>query len=285
MNDWNSLIADVKNWFYLRHLDSAIVGFSGGVDSATTAALLHAAGIKVKLVLALTPGQKRESNFDAFEFASLYPGMDAVDMGFEMPWLDKGFGEFAVPDEGKEAALPILRNACFYAVAAMVRTEGFSPVVVGTANFDEAAYLGFWGKASDGAQDFYPISHLFKSEVRELARYLKVPEEIIKAIPSGDLLWSGELNDHKMIGATYPQIEEVAKFAFRNPMTLEMIEFIQKNTDEPEKFMLNIVKNQHKYGLTFPGYHLKPVLEHFRKNFYGTIAYAAATYLKTHNKQ
>lgn len=275
MQNWPDLINDVKNWFHLRHLDSAVVGFSGGVDSATTAALLHAAGIRVSIVpvriSGLTKANVRSSNYDEFDFAKLYDGMEAD------PFTAPMAGH--VTDAGKEAALPIIRNAYFYAKAAELRESGFNPVVVGTANFDEAAYLGFWGKASDGAQDFYPISHLFKSEVRELARFLKVPEEIINAVPSGDLQWSGDLNDQKMIGATYPQIEAVAQFACKNPPTAHMIEFILNNTDEPQKFMDNIVRNQHKYGLTFPGYHLKPFLEHFRKNFYGTIAYAAATFM------
>ena len=53
----------------------------------------------------------------------------------------------------------------------------------GTTNRDEGAYLGFFGKASDGMVDLQPISDLHKSEVRALATRLGVPAEIVEAAP------------------------------------------------------------------------------------------------------
>ena len=278
MNKHEYLIDDVKHWFEQRNLDTAVVGFSGGIDSATTVALLDAAGIRTHIVLANAPGQRRESSYDPTYMVDQYKNVYCHILSFNMPTYGNDFfGESSMIDAAKEAALPILRNACFYAVAAEVREHGYKPVVVGTANFDEAAYLGFWGKASDAAQDLYPISHLHKSEVYELAAYLKVPKSIIHATPSGDLLWSGTQNDYLMIGATYDQIESLVKYVDQ-PKWRSMngiMEFIENNVDDPKLFVKNIIKNAFKYQLPFPGFHVDKRLEYFRNNFYNAILVAA----------
>lgn len=57
--------------------------------------------------------------------------------------------------------------------------------VAGTPNRLEYAQ-GFFVKNGDGAADFKPIAHLYKSQVYELARYLRVPDEIISRQPTTD---------------------------------------------------------------------------------------------------
>ncbi|MCX6827536.1 MAG: NAD(+) synthase, partial [candidate division Zixibacteria bacterium] len=57
--------------------------------------------------------------------------------------------------------------------------------VVGTGNKDEHCQ-GFFVKYGDGGADLKPIAHLFKIQVYQLAELLKVPEEIIKRIPTTD---------------------------------------------------------------------------------------------------
>ena len=57
--------------------------------------------------------------------------------------------------------------------------------VAGTPNRLEYA-LGFFVKLGDGAADFKPIAHLYKSQVYQLGRYLGVPEEILRRPPTTD---------------------------------------------------------------------------------------------------
>jgi NAD+ synthase len=57
--------------------------------------------------------------------------------------------------------------------------------VAGTPNrleYDQ----GFFVKQGDGAADFKPIAHLYKTQVYQLARHLDVPEEILARAPTTD---------------------------------------------------------------------------------------------------
>lgn len=271
-----SLQNDIKDWFGRNGLNTAIVGFSGGIDSSVTAALCATAGIKTIIIRSNLKDQTFSSPITPREFSNLFENMFYNEFNFE---LDNN-----LTNVEKEAALPIVRNSYFYAIAAGERAKNHNPCVVGTTNFDEASYLGFWGKASDGAQDFYPISHLYKSQVYDLANQLKIPNEIIKATPSGDLQFSGELNDLKMIGATYDDIEYIAKtcinFYYTNPVQTILDKIV--TIDNPKLFCNNIIKNSFKYKHRFPGEHLKNHLEEFRKYYYPTILDCAMIYLGTH---
>lgn len=57
--------------------------------------------------------------------------------------------------------------------------------VAGTPNRLEYA-LGFFVKNGDGSADFKPIAHLYKTQVYQLARYLRIPQEIIERPPTTD---------------------------------------------------------------------------------------------------
>ncbi len=275
--DVREQIALVKEWFGSREITDAVVGYSGGVDSTATILLLSAADIKVHLVVAEAPNQKYSSPMGGREGATALgihycSGSTSIHHYlFTYPFPIDGMMEYRAANE---AALPILRNAIFYGLAAKIRYEGYKVVVAGTANFSEAAFLGFWGKASDGAQDVYPISHLSKNQVYSLAAQLGAPKAILYADPSGDLLFENN-NDFNMIGATYEEIEKVIEEAERvdgfNRMTVTAMHLVSDH----HKFADNIVRNSFKYELPFPGFHLSNRLEVFRQYFYPNILAAA----------
>ena len=252
------LVSSVRAWFAARGLTDAVVGYSGGVDSTLTALLLEAAGVAVTLVVCEAPGQR---------YASPAGGMAGAEaLGLRAVRREIAFMPHVSEDAFHEAALPIQRVAAFYGEAARLRAQGRRAVVVGTTNLSEAAFLGFWGKASDAAQDVYPISGLTKAEVNALADHLGAPKAVLHAEPSGDLLFT-DTDDRRMIGASYPQIDRVIAAAEAATGLEEAFAAVEN----PTLFADNILRNAFKYDLPFPGFHLSTRLETFRIESYPAV--------------
>jgi len=214
----------LNRWFAAEKLNAAVVGLSGGVDSALVLGLLMAASKQAgsalrKVVPLLLPvagpgatGQEAATERGRRVAAALGAEAWHVPLG---PALAATVGAlsnasglaFSPWSEGQ--CLSIMRTPALYGAAALLQTHGFRSVVVGTTNRDEGAYLGFFGKASDGMVDVQPISDLHKSEVRSLALLLGVPSDIVSSPPSGDV-FDGR-SDEQMIGTTYDAIEAVLR--------------------------------------------------------------------------
>lgn len=93
-------------------------------------------------------------------------------------------------------------------------------LVCGTENKSEHL-LGYFTRFGDEASDFEPIQHLYKTQVYELAKYLKVPNEVISAEPTAGL-WSGQ-TDEGQFGFTYQEADQVLHLYFEKKQPLEKI--------------------------------------------------------------
>lgn len=208
----------LARWFHAQQLDAAVVGVSGGVDSALVLALLRAlerSGDLRRVVALLLPIESRgaTAQSDATKRGRLVADALGAE-AWEAPLaashdatiaaLSRASG-LAFDDWAAGQALSVARTPALYAAAALLQAHGLRAIVVGTTNRDEGAYLGFFGKASDGMVDLQPIADLHKSEVRALARRLGVPETIVLAPPRGDV--HDGRTDEQMIGATYDEVE------------------------------------------------------------------------------
>ncbi|NQX83365.1 MAG: NAD(+) synthase [Mycoplasmataceae bacterium] len=92
-----------------------------------------------------------------------------------------------------------LRMTAIYAHA-----EKLNYLVLETSNLSEMI-IGYYTKWGDGVGDLAPISDLYKREVYELAKELKIPKIILNSKPSADL-WKGQTDEEEM-GFTYDQLE------------------------------------------------------------------------------
>jgi NAD+ synthase len=81
-----------------------------------------------------------------------------------------------------------------------------SRLVLGTSNKTELL-LGYFTKHGDGACDLEPIGGLYKTQVKQLAGHLKIPDSIINKIPTAGL-WKGQ-TDESEIGMKYSDIDAI----------------------------------------------------------------------------
>jgi len=185
--------------------ERGIVGMSGGVDS-TLSAFLTAKALGPDNVTGVIMPYKT-SKPDSREHAELAAAQlgirtEVIDI---TPQIDAYFARMPDADKLRRAnKMARERMAVLYD-----RSQALRALVIGTSNKTEAllGYTTLWG---DMACAINPLGDLYKTQVRQLARYLGVPQVIIDKPPSADL-WQGQ-TDEGELGFTY---EEVDKLLFR----------------------------------------------------------------------
>lgn len=184
-----------------------IIGISGGVDSGLTSVLCAMTGKKVILLsmpIRQTTAEYSRAKNHIRALTERFDNIEVYDIN-----LTDTFSEFEknMPFDLKEQHLAMansrarLRMMTLYALG-----QANSVLVVGTGNKVEDFGVGFYTKYGDGGVDLSPIADLTKTQVWDLAREVKVIEEIIEAQPT-DGLWEDGRSDEDQIGASYSELE------------------------------------------------------------------------------
>ena len=207
--NYEKLVLNIQNWIYnyvkSANAENVVVGLSGGIDSAVTAALCtKALGNKNVFGLGLPCGSISQDLEDAKLVAK------SLEIDFTVLDLTPVHNKFlnVIGSNYKKNNLaninlkPRLRMTALYFYG---QTKGKS-LIAGTSNRAELA-IGYFTKYGDGAADFEPLASLYKQEVRKLAKILSVPERIITKPPSAGL-WAGQ-TDEGEIGLNYDVIDEI----------------------------------------------------------------------------
>lgn len=188
-------------WDYAREAGARgyVLGLSGGIDSATAAALCQRAVGDQVLAAMLPCHSLAEDQAMAQLVADTFGlGTVAVDLGEVYDSLVA-----ALPSElGRMAYAnikPRLRMAALYSLA-----QGHGYLVAGTGNKSELM-VGYFSKYGDGGVDVEPLGDLYKGQVRLLAQTLGVPQPVIDRPPTAGL-WPGQTDEGEM-GITYDQLD------------------------------------------------------------------------------
>ena len=181
---------------------NAVIGVSGGVDSALTC-FLTAEALGPENVLAVIMPYKTSAP-ESLEHAKLVIKITGVH-------------EITIPiTESVDALFVHLPEADHIRLGnAMARTRmialydmsvSFNGLVIGTGNKTEV-FLGYTTLYGDSACAMNPLGDLYKTQVRQLAKAVGVPEVIIAKPPSADL-WVGQ-TDEDELGFTYEEVDRL----------------------------------------------------------------------------
>ena len=245
----NKIIRFLKKIQKKTKLDKIVIGLSGGVDSAVVLNLLTRAYLKKNIYVSYMPYDLpliRSWNKDYREIKELVEILKIPKSNF-----------FAIPISGPSEKIiyqmktagysgidKIMHevNDCFTCpnidivkktrmgnIMARLRmiflfdlAKRFNGLVAGTENKSEHL-LGYYTRFGDGASDIEPIIHLYKTQVYQLAKYLKVPKKIIEKEPSAGL-WPCQ-TDEGEFGFTYKEADWILYLNRDKKIPLDKIPF------------------------------------------------------------
>lgn len=202
--------------------EGVVFGVSGGVDSAVVAAIAKRAFPDNCMALILPCESQVTDRMDSQLL------LEEFGIPYRVVELDNAYNllltlfEAYIKVPGSRGRLlranikPRLRMISLYYSA-----QARNYLVLGTSNKSEIN-VGYATKYGDTGVDLQILGDLLKSEVYELARYLKVPDIIISKAPSGGL-WEGQTDEEEM-GFSYPDLDNYLTTGEGDPQVVEQIQ-------------------------------------------------------------
>lgn len=226
---------EIRHAGFLR----AVVGLSGGVDSAVSAALAAKALGKQNVLGVLLP--YRTSNPQSVKDAALVAkkfGIRTLTVPISS-MVDAYCESHKVKDRRRKGNIMArMRMVALYDVSAKERA-----LVVGTSNKSEIM-LGYGTLFGDTACAVNPLGDLYKTQVWQLASTIGVPERVVKKKPSADL-WAGQ-TDEGELGLEYRKVDRLLYFMIDERRSEE--ELVKRGFDKPfvRKVRTMVQRNQFK---------------------------------------
>ena len=192
----------------------AVLGLSGGIDSAVSA-YLSAQALGAENVLAVRMPY-RSSSADSLSDA------DKVIAALGLPNLTVDITPMAEPLFAQFPGMSSTRRGNIMARLRMTilydQSASWGGLVMGTSNKTELL-LGYSTVYGDSGVALQPIGDLYKTQLRQLAESLGVPESVRLKPPSADL-WEGQ-TDEGELGYTYADVDQVLYLLVDERYTLE----------------------------------------------------------------
>lgn len=204
------IIEFIRDYFKNNNLKGAVIGISGGKDSAVVAGLLTLALGKENVIGVTMPCHSKEEDKNDAKLVSDYYGFELIN--FDLTDTFDSFKKSLEINASEKDFInsdinlkPRLRMSTLYYLAALYSSiKGGTYVVAGTSNKCEL-YVGYFTKGGDSVHDISVIADLTVSEVIKVGEYIKVPEKVLYKKPSDGL--SG-VSDEDKLGVKYETIEK-----------------------------------------------------------------------------
>lgn len=196
------LTSFIKDQVTSAGMSHAVLGLSGGIDSALSCFLSVKALGKENVLGVRMPYKTSSAD-------SLSDAQKVIDqLGIQSKTIE--ITPMADPLIALDPKITPVRKGNIMARMRMIvlydQSADFKGLVVGTGNKTEYL-LGYTTLFGDAACAFNPLGDLYKTQVRQLAKHLGVPESIQKKAPSADL-WNGQ-TDEGELGFTYSEVDRL----------------------------------------------------------------------------
>ena len=235
----NELVKFLRENFKKTGFSKAVLGLSGGIDSALVAYLLRDALGKENVLAIMMP--YKSSNPDSLNHAKLVVEdlkinaktieiTDMIDAYFKN---EKDASSLRMGNKMARERMSILFDY----------SSKENALVVGTSNKTEI-YLGYSTQFGDAACALNPIGDLYKTNIWDLSRYLKIPNELIEKKPSADL-WEGQTDEQEM-GLTYKEADQVMYRLLEENKTVEEVLAEGFNKDLVDNIVRRMNRSEYK---------------------------------------
>lgn len=234
----------IRNYVQKSGAKGVVVGLSGGIDSTVTAYLAVKALGRENVLGVLMPERNLtppEDVLDATDIAgTLNIEFSTVDISDILNTFFISIPEVVESDKMASGNLKARIRMCTLYYYANIMNR----IVVGTGNRTELL-LGYFTKYGDGGVDIEPLGNIYKTQVKQLAGHLGVPEHIINKAPTAGL-WPGQ-TDEEELGMTYEEMDNVfsALLDLKEPVEYVVNRYGIEET-AINSLMSRIEKNIHK---------------------------------------
>lgn len=245
----------IKTYVENSGCEGVVIGLSGGIDSAVTALLCKDVLGKDKIKCVFLPDAATPKSdikhiellVEKFDLSCEKKDIASVVKGVESSCILKA-NSFALANIKAR-----MRMVLLFEYANMTNS-----LVCGTSNKSEIL-VGYFTKYGDGGVDIMPIGDLYKTQILGLARYLKIPGEIISKPPTAGLL-KGQ-TDEKELQLSYEKLDKILVGLELKRDMQEIIENADVKKSDVERIKKMRINSQHKrrtalipkLGLRTPG--------------------------------
>ena len=235
----NELVEFLRENFKKAGFSKAVLGLSGGIDSALVAYLLRDALGKENILAIMMP--YKSSNPDSLNHAELV----IEDLKINSKTIEITDMIDAYFKNEKEASSLRMGNKMARERMSILfdYSSKENALVVGTSNKTEI-YLGYSTQFGDSACALNPIGDLYKTNIWDLSRYLKIPTELIEKKPSADL-WEGQTDEQEM-GLTYKEADQVLYRMLEENKTVEEVLGEGFNKDLVDNIVRRMNRSEYK---------------------------------------
>lgn len=241
LEETSTIIIDfIRTYVQNSGCKRVVLGLSGGIDSSVAAVLCKEALGKNNVLCLFMPDSTTPN--DDRKHKEVF--VKKIDLQCKNIEIDSIVQQIQKTCFGKTEKMTLSNiKARTRMILLYTYANETNSLVCGTSNKSELL-IGYFTKYGDGGADFSPIGDIYKTQIYQLAKYLKIPKPLISKAPTAGL-WPGQ-TDEKELGINY---ETLDKILYGLELKIDIEDIVKKvnvKKSDVKRIRQMIKKSQHK---------------------------------------